>query len=215
MAAGGAAYTGNFAGAAIGDGGTSYHSGAEVEPETTELYDIGFIEYYDAEIDKDYIKDGTAIPYKTVKGKATPPKTITFDPNGGSCGTTNATTVLSNGFQVLGSLPIATRKDHSFDGWFTAKDGGERITETTAFTCDTTVYAHWTYNPPVPGTYTITFDANGGSVSPASGTTGTDGKLASLPTPSLEGYSFSGWFTEKDGGTEVTRSTVFSSNETI
>ncbi len=62
---------------------------------------------------------------------------------------------------------------------------------------------------------TITFDPNGGTVSPESATTGTDGKLASLPSPVLEGYSFTGWFTEKDGGTEVTTSTVFTSDATI
>ena len=68
---------------------------------------------------------------------------------------------------------------------------------------------------PEPVTYTITFDPNGGSVSPTSGTTGTDGKLASLPTPEWEGHTFIGWFMEKDGGTQVTGSTVFTSNETV
>jgi uncharacterized protein (TIGR02145 family)/uncharacterized repeat protein (TIGR02543 family) len=63
--------------------------------------------------------------------------------------------------------------------------------------------------------YTITFDANGGSVSPTSGATGTDGKLASLPTPTRTGYAFNGWFTETTGGTQVTTSTVFSVNATI
>lgn len=68
-----------------------------------------------------------------------------------------------------------------------------------------------------PGTtYTITFNANGGTVTPANGTTGTDGKLSSLPTPTRSGsYSFKGWYTAASGGTQVTTSTVFSANMTI
>ncbi|MEG1687783.1 MAG: InlB B-repeat-containing protein, partial [Angelakisella sp.] len=63
-------------------------------------------------------------------------------------------------------------------------------------------------------TYTITFDANGGSVSPASGTT-TDGKLASLPTPTQSGYTFDGWFTAASGGTQVTIDTTYDADTTI
>ena len=64
-------------------------------------------------------------------------------------------------------------------------------------------------------TYTVTLHANGGSVSPASVTTGADGKLASLPTPTRSSYSFDGWYTEKSGGTKVTTDTVFSANTTV
>ena len=64
-------------------------------------------------------------------------------------------------------------------------------------------------------TYTVTLHANGGSVSPASVTTGADGKLASLPTPTRSSYSFDGWYTEKIGGTKVTTDTVFSANTTV
>ena len=64
-------------------------------------------------------------------------------------------------------------------------------------------------------TYAVTLHANGGSVSPASVTTGADGKLASLPTPTRSSYSFNGWYTEKNGGTKVTTDTVFSANTTV
>lgn len=64
-------------------------------------------------------------------------------------------------------------------------------------------------------TYTITFNANGGTVTPTSGTTGTDGKLASLPTPTHATDTFKGWFTAATGGTAVTTNTVFTSNDTI
>ena len=64
-------------------------------------------------------------------------------------------------------------------------------------------------------TYTVTLHANGGSVSPASVTTGADGKLASLPTPTRSSYSFNGWYTEKNGGTKVTTDTVFHAKTTV
>ncbi len=64
-------------------------------------------------------------------------------------------------------------------------------------------------------TYTVTLHANGGSVSLASVTTGADGKLASLPTPTRSSYSFNGWYTEKNGGTKVTTDTVFHANTTV
>lgn len=68
---------------------------------------------------------------------------------------------------------------------------------------------------PAPTTYTITFNANGGSVSPTSGTTGTNGKLSSLPTPTHATDTFKGWFTAATGGTAVTTNTVFTQNTTI
>lgn len=51
-------------------------------------------------------------------------------------------------------------------------------------------------------TYTVTYDANGGVVSPASDSyTNTP---INLPTPTIEGcYLFDGWYTAKTGGTKV------------
>ena len=68
---------------------------------------------------------------------------------------------------------------------------------------------------PAQTTYTITFNPNGGTVSPTSKVTGNNGILASLPTPSRSGYNFNGWFTLASGGTKVTISTVFTSNDMV
>ena len=74
----------------------------------------------------------------------------------------------------------------------------------------------WTREAMMPSEYTVTFDANGGSVSPASAITGTDGRLSDLPTPTRSGsYSFDGWYTAVSGGEKVTTSTVFTENSTI
>jgi hypothetical protein len=78
-----------------------------------------------------------------------------------------------------------------------------------------TFEVNFTVNAVPATTYTITFNANGGSISPATGTTGTDGKLTSLPTPTRSSYSFDAWFTAASGGTQITTATVFSANDTV
>lgn len=69
---------------------------------------------------------------------------------------------------------------------------------------------------PEPTGYTITFDANGGSVTPAVMTTQSNGKLASLPTATHSGrYSFDGWYSLPSGGTRITTDTVFIEDTTV
>lgn len=66
-----------------------------------------------------------------------------------------------------------------------------------------------------PGEFTISFDGNGGTPSAGSMTT-TGQKLASLPDASRSGsYTFDGWYTEKNGGTEITTATVFVADTTV
>ena len=134
--------------------------------------------------------------------------TVTFNANGGSVSTTSTTTKDGK----LESLPTPTYDGYDFLGWYTEKDGGEKVTTDTVFTKDTTIYAHW--QKQAAQAYTVTFDANGGSVTPSSVTT-KDGKLESLPTPTRGGYDFLGWYTEKDGGEKVITDTVFTKDTTI
>ena len=68
--------------------------------------------------------------------------------------------------------------------------------------------------PPVSQEYTVTFNANGGSVTPSSAVT-TDGKLTNLPIPICAGYGFAGWYTAASGGQPVTTGTVFTSDTTL
>ena len=55
---------------------------------------------------------------------------------------------------------------------------------------------------------TITFNANGGTVSPSSQSYAANGTYDSLPTPTYTGYTFAGWYTEATGGTQVTSSSL-------
>ncbi|MEI7535179.1 MAG: InlB B-repeat-containing protein, partial [Verrucomicrobiae bacterium] len=51
-----------------------------------------------------------------------------------------------------------------------------------------------------PSTYTVTFDAQGGSVSPPTATVTYNSTYGTLPTPTRTGYTFNGWFTATGGG---------------
>lgn len=62
---------------------------------------------------------------------------------------------------------------------------------------------------------TVTFDAQGGSVSPASSQVNAEGKLDTLSTPTKTNYSFAGWYTAASGGDEVTTASVFTADATI
>jgi len=137
--------------------------------------------------------------------------TVTFDVNGGT-GSPAAGKTDRHG--RLASLPSpGTRTGYIFDGWYTAAEGGSAVDANHVYTGDTTLYAHWSQIP--PETFTVTFNANGGSVSPTSGVTGEDGKLSSLPTPVREGYGFNGWFTAAEGGTAVDLNRVYTGDTTL
>lgn len=66
-------------------------------------------------------------------------------------------------------------------------------------------------------TYTVYFDANGGSVSTDSKTVTYDSTYGTLPTPTRSGYTFDGWYTSASGGTKITSSTTVSltANQTL
>ena len=99
----------------------------------------------------------------------TPRYTITFNGNGGTPSVTSMTTI----DQKLPELPTATHSGrYSFDGWYTAANGGTKITTAYVFSANTTVYAHWTYTGGGGGWYytyyTIKATAGtNGSISPS------------------------------------------------
>ena len=114
--------------------------------------------------------------------------TVTFDGNGGS--PTNSTMTTTG--KKLASLPIATRSGrYSFDGWYTEKNGGTKITTATVFDKNTTVYAHWTYTGSTGGgvtTYPITVkSAKNGDVT-ASHKSAAKGTTITLTVDPDKGY---------------------------
>jgi uncharacterized repeat protein (TIGR02543 family) len=113
--------------------------------------------------------------------------TIYFDANGGT--TCQSSYTLSYGSHAY-NFPEATRPGYTFEGWYTAPTGGTKIGEEyTMGSSDVTFYAHWKAN-----TYTVSFDANGGTVSAASKTVTEGQPYGELPTPTRVGYTFAGWW---------------------
>ena len=106
---------------------------------------------------------------------------------------------------TYGALPAPTRRGYTLEGWYTTPDFTTQVTSGTTVTTarDHTLYAKWTAN-----TYTVTLDANGGTVTPTTLSVVYDGKYGdrynnSLPLAKRDGYTFTGWYTAKIGGLKV------------
>ncbi len=67
-------------------------------------------------------------------------KIVTFNPNGGRVSET--TRAVLAGEQV-GTLPIPTYTNYTFDGWFDDPVNGNQISSSTIITADIEFYAHW------------------------------------------------------------------------
>ena len=93
------------------------------------------------------------------------------------------------------------KEGYTFKGWYTNAEGtGTAVSTSTEFTiggeaegkagitADTTYYAIAT-----PNTYTVSFDANDGTVDTTSKSVTFDSTYGDLPTPTREGYTFMGW----------------------
>lgn len=138
--------------------------------------------------------------------------TATFNGNGG--GTPSPSTITKEYNTALGTLPTCTRTGYTFLGWYTASSGGTKISTTTVVTKDITYYAQWSIN-----SYTLTFNPNGGTVTPTSKNLEYNSAYGTLPTPTRASdaqytYTFAGWYTAATGGTQVTAATKMAAKDT-
>ena len=81
--------------------------------------------------------------------------TVSFNANGGSCTASSIAAKCGYNYGAFGTIPSASRSGYTFDGWYTAADGGTQITSATLYTrtADQTLYAHWT---PIPHVHSYT-----------------------------------------------------------
>ena len=152
--------------------------------------------------DDKFLMPNDNVEVKAIFEKDAPTEfTITFDGNGGTPSVDSMTTTN----QKLTSLPSASRSgSYSFDGWYTEKSGGAKITTDTVFSANTTVYAHWTYtggggggyNPPVTY-YTLRFETGGGSDIPSVREAYNTYIDLTKYVPTWRGHTFIGWYTER------------------
>ena len=145
---------------------------------------------------------------------------VRFDSNGGT-GIMDNQTIAVGETQNLWPCAFA-RSGYTFAGWalsptdaeakkVTYRDGQAVRNLATSNGATVPLYAVW-----VTGSQTvrITFDANGGSVSPTSRTVAKKATVGDLPTPVRTGYAFVGWFTAESGGTQITSATRVTANVT-
>ena len=139
------------------------------------------------------------------------PVVVTFHGNGGEPVSERKGQVV-DAFFNLPSDP--TRVGYAFKGWYTtATGGGERTVESKVeFDYDFPLYAQWMVT-----NYTVTFDAQGGTVDVASKEFVFDSAYGTLPAPTFVGYTFDGWFDAETGGSLVTNTTIvaIASNHTV
>ena len=147
----------------------------------------------------------TAVWEKIVEAKK---YTLTFDANGG--GSINAVTEKENTVIDL-SKYTTTKAGYTFKGWYSDVSLTHKVTEIT-LDGDKTVYAKWSKNSSGntgggSGTvtqYTLMFETNGGSeIKSVSKVKNTTVDLSKYIT-SKEGYSFDGWYTDKELTKKVT-----------
>lgn len=130
--------------------------------------------------------------------------TIKFNANGGTVSSESKSIAYG---EKYGSLPTPQRTGYTFNGWFTEKDKGTKITDSSvvSITTDQTVYAQWTAN-----LYTLYVNPNGGIYSESSSVVKKDPQLIynkgnwwSIGQAKREGYKLKGYYTSADGGTMV------------
>lgn len=117
--------------------------------------------------------------------------TISYNANGGSGAPSAQTKYYGKTLTLSTSKP--TRTGYTFQGWATSSTGAKAYNAGASYTANAgaTLYAVWTAN-----TYTISYNANGGSGAP-SAQTKTYGVTLKLSTtkPTKTNYNFLGWAT--------------------
>lgn len=133
-------------------------------------------------------------------------KTYTVSYKKGTTGTgTNTTATKTYGVTLTLKGAIFTRTGYTQTGWATSDGGSKAYNLSGSYTANkaVTLYPVWTAN-----TYTVTFDANCGTVSQTSLQVTYDQAYGELPTPTRPGYKFDGWFTKASGGTQIESATT-------
>lgn len=177
---------------------------------TPTLANYEFDGWYDAKTGGQQITAETLVTpeNRTFYAHWVPLGNVTLDPNGGALPSGAKTTInaLAGGKYPL--IPTPSRDGYNFAGWVTEKDNLDTKVEegsSVGSTVPKTLYACWTSKK-----YTVTFDFNGASGGPVTRLYAFGAKYGSLPSCHRGGYSFVGWFTEKEDGEEVTIDTVVS-----
>ncbi|MBR5309665.1 MAG: InlB B-repeat-containing protein, partial [Oscillospiraceae bacterium] len=126
---------------------------------------------------------------------------VVFDVDGGTVSSGSVSTRTVTFGSEYGELPVLTKRGYSFDGWYSAKEGGKLITaETVVSTAeDHTLYARFS-----AVTYTITYNGIEGATNDNPDTYSVKTGSITLNAPIKEGFTFEGWYLAEDfSGDEI------------
>lgn len=129
--------------------------------------------------------------------------TITTVANPAASGATGGGGVKENGSSC--TVTATANSGYTFANW---TEGATVVSASASYTFtvtgNRTLTANFSANQ-----YTVTFDAQGGTVDPASKAVTYGASYGALPTPTFTGYDFGGWWTGASGaGTQVTSATI-------
>ena len=112
------------------------------------------------------------------------------------------------------------RTGYKFEGWYTTYDYSTSISSIPKGSAgNINLYAKWSVDPNVEDTNSsvILFNANGGTLKSGSLETRRipiNQMVGELPVMEKNGYYFDGWYTQIDGGNEITAQSVVTSTDT-
>lgn len=154
---------------------------------------------------------GTMTVSKSISVPALAKYTVSYNANGGSGAPGSQTKRYGSNLTLSVTKP--TRTGYTFNGWSTSSSGSVSYQPGSTYTgnANLTLYAIWT-----PYTYTVSYNANGGSGAPNSQTKTYGVNLTlSSSKPTRTNYNFLGWSTSASGGVVYSPGSTYSSNSAV
>ena len=100
--------------------------------------------------------------------------------------------------EAIDDVEVTLEAGKALEGWSTTQNSEEPN-----FFANTPVTENISVYPVVADRHVVTFDSQGGSPSVTKVTTNASGTVTAPRNPKRAGFTFDGWYTEADGGTQV------------
>ena len=129
-----------------------------------------------------------------------PTESLSFNVNGAT-GSVTGLSGLQGSLLTLPGAGSLTYPFHTFVGWNTSSSGsGTAYGAGTSLTLnsDTVLYAQWTAD-----VFIVTYNTDGGTMNPTTASFTFGATPLTLPTPVLDGFTFTGWYSSFLGGTNA------------
>ena len=192
-------------------GTTTIASGQYAVPKGTSARNVSFSTSFNFDLTWSGVYAGVKDAVGSIQIAAKESHTVSYNANGGS-GAPSAQTKWYGTILTLSSK-IPTRTGYSFKGWATSSGGSVAYTAGGKYGLDQdiTLYAVWQAN-----TYTVKYNANGGSGAPGNQTKtyGVTLKLSST-VPKRTNYTFKGWSTSANGSVVYAAGANYTANAAV